>query len=135
MRILSLLVVLLLAGVGAQAETWVTYESQAGRFRVDMPGKPEESQQTSPMGNPLSVAMLVTTSAAYLVMFADAPPNTHAFGLPFNPRKPSKNPLPPPAQRSSNPKRDSPALTGEREISQRVLTASWLTFRARSTTA
>jgi hypothetical protein len=78
MRILSLLVVLLLAGVGAQAETWATYESEAGRFRVDMPGTPEESQQTSPMGNPLSVAMLVTTSAAYMVMFADPPPNTRS---------------------------------------------------------
>ena len=52
MRILSLLVVLLAVSVGAPpvawAQTWATYTSEAGRFRVDMPGKPEESQQTSP---------------------------------------------------------------------------------------
>jgi hypothetical protein len=78
MRILSFLLVLLVTGFGAQAETWTTYESAAGLFRVDMPGKPEESQQTTPMGNSLSVAMLVTTSAAYSVMFADPPPNTRS---------------------------------------------------------
>ena len=82
MRILSLLVALLLAGFGAPApvwaQTWATYESEAGRFRVDMPGKPEESQQTSPKGNTQTAVMLLTKSAAYLVMFGDAPPNTHS---------------------------------------------------------
>jgi hypothetical protein len=79
MRILSLLVVLLLAGFGAQAQTWATYESEAGRFRVDMPGKPDVSLQTSPNGNTQTAAMVLTASTAYLVMFGDSPPDTRSL--------------------------------------------------------
>jgi hypothetical protein len=82
MRILSLLIALLVAGTGApglaRAQIWAMYESEAGRFRVDMPGKPTESQQTSPKGNTQTAAMLLTKSAVYVVMFGDAPPNTHS---------------------------------------------------------
>jgi hypothetical protein len=81
MRSLSVLIALLALGVGAPlhawAQTWLTYESEAGHFRVDMPGKPEVSQPTSKNGNTQTAAMVLTTSAAYLVTFADAPAGSH----------------------------------------------------------
>lgn len=82
MRRLGVLIALLALSVGAAhawAQTWVTYESEAGHFRVDMPGKPEVSRPTSQKGNTQTAAMLVTQSAAYVVLFGDAPPDTHSL--------------------------------------------------------
>src|SRR5580698_3635432 len=79
MRILSLLVVLLLASVGAEAQTWTTYTSEAGHYRIDMPGVAQEI--TLP---PLKLsdgvhtitgysAEVLTESGHYIVAYSDLP--------------------------------------------------------------
>jgi hypothetical protein len=77
MRILSLLVVLLLASVGAPvsgwAQTWTTYTSEAGHFRVDMPGKPKVSSSTIKSGAPQVQAIAEWVRAVYSVAYVDYP--------------------------------------------------------------
>jgi hypothetical protein len=77
MRLLSLLVVLLLASAGApapvRAQTWTTYTSEAGRFRVDMPGKPKVSSGTITSGAPQVQAIAQWVRAAYSVTYVDYP--------------------------------------------------------------
>jgi hypothetical protein len=82
MRRRVVLIALLALNVGAPAhawaQTWMTYESEAGHFRIDMPGKPDVSRPTSEKGNTQTAAMLLTKSEAYVVMFSDAHPNTQS---------------------------------------------------------
>jgi hypothetical protein len=68
-----LLVVLLLAGADARAETWLTYKSDAGRFRIDMPGRPTVAPQTTKGGHTQTVATVTSGLAAYMVSFVDSP--------------------------------------------------------------
>jgi hypothetical protein len=48
MRILCLLVALLLANVDAEAQSWITYTSDAGHYRIDMPAQPHVHAETLP---------------------------------------------------------------------------------------
>lgn len=82
MRILSLLFVLLLASVGAQAQdsAWSEYRSPEGRYRVEMPGTPKIERVSINLNSggtaPMIQAIVEVSDAAYLAAYTDYAPGT-----------------------------------------------------------
>jgi hypothetical protein len=79
MRILSLLVVLLVANVGAPAwaQTWTTYTSEGGRYRVELPQQPQLSTANAHLQDgstpPVYLATATAGPATCIVSYSDFP--------------------------------------------------------------
>jgi hypothetical protein len=78
MRILSLLVTLLSVNFRAEAQTWITYQSEAGRYRVDMPGEPRMSVRPSKATDGGTIqnteVAAVNSRGTYIVSYSDLQP-------------------------------------------------------------
>jgi hypothetical protein len=72
---------LLAASFGAQAQTWSTYQSEPGRFQVEMPGTPELSSKPIAINGtdiPLYMVTVDLGSVSYLVSYIDYPSSVFA---------------------------------------------------------
>jgi hypothetical protein len=71
------LLLALVASTGADAQTWSEYRSEAGRYRVLMPGAPSLSTQPVTMPDGRTVELLQagfeTPAAAFLATYVDYP--------------------------------------------------------------
>jgi hypothetical protein len=84
MRILSSLLALLLVNVDlpatAWAQTWTTYKSEAGRYRIDMPGTPRLSAPLITLEDgstvPNNQAAVDAGPIGYVVTYIDYPGNS-----------------------------------------------------------
>jgi hypothetical protein len=79
MRILAVLVALLFASFPAGAQTWSTYTSEAGRYRVDMPGTPKLSAPLVEGQDGISLTnnqvWVAVGNVAYYTSYGDLPPS------------------------------------------------------------
>ena len=77
MRSLYFLIALMLASFSAEAQTWTTYTSEAGRFQIDMPGTPKVSTALANLKDgstpPVTVAAVEVGGAIYVASYGDYP--------------------------------------------------------------
>ena len=77
-RLVAWIVVLMLLGAGtAAAQGWAIYNSDPGRFRVDMPGNPKTTTVPVPVGSgqtvPMTEAEVRLRNAVYQASYVDYP--------------------------------------------------------------